>query len=112
MQLQKPSYNFKGTDRYIIDMNQRTINVGDRVEIKRTCGGYGETETIVDTITEINVGGCFKLEKHGLVSHYESYDFENSAKYGKYILKTTAKHGFGAMDEHAHDVYVKIISNK
>jgi len=108
--LNKPSYKYKGKERYILDINNQTIHVGDRVEIKKTSGGYGRTEIVDGVIKEIMAYGAFKLKgSNSPVTFKQNYDFENARKYNKYILTTTIQHGFGAMDVHAHDVYVKIL---
>lgn len=110
-----PRFSERVTIDYYLDIHEKVINKGDELEIKWLVGGYGRTRVTTGVITELGSLGSFFLwngiEKT-IVSINREYDFDLSTKFGSKhirVFRTSAEHGFGAMDVHAHTTYVKIL---
>lgn len=110
--------NRKDAASYYMDIENNVIHVGDTVEIKSVTGGYGRTDIFKGLLLEIDCFGRFRLEIEGEkkyigVSSDLNFDLlTETATSTIMVFNTVTKHGFGAMDVHAHDTYVKITKKK
>lgn len=115
----KSKVNEKGqtVELYYKDITNKIIHVGDILEIKSLIGGYGRTKTFVGKFLSSNDFGTWCLECDGVkeyVSTSSDLDFDLlfQNEYSKImVFNMSTKHGFGSMDVHAHNTYVKILED-
>jgi len=106
----------KSFSLYYKDIADKTIMVGDTLEIKSLVGGYGRTDIFIGVLISINQFGTFMLNIKGKrvdVSVYSELNFDLLSETATELLmvnETTTTHGCCPMDVHAHDTYVKILS--